>query len=123
VTGKYHQAARDFVSAFDGDAGALSRLNQYYERQFTFDDLKAEVWRRVYAFRQRASREFTNYLKLEEAQIVLAQDAGFSSWTALLEAAENASNPARLRPVLSTHAKFLPVLPDSLTAPATGSYT
>ena len=32
----------------------LQRLNAHYHRTFTFDDLWAEIWRRVYAFRQRA---------------------------------------------------------------------
>ena len=35
------------------DEAALQRLNAHYERAFTFDDLWAEIWRRVYAFRQR----------------------------------------------------------------------
>jgi hypothetical protein len=59
-------------------------LNRHYERSLTFDDLKAEIWRRVCAFRQRALRELKNRLKLEEAQVVVAQDAGFGSWTTLM---------------------------------------
>ena len=61
--------AQDFVLAFDAhDEAALQRLNAHYERAFTFDDLWAEIWRRVYAFRQRSSRVPKNYLPLEEAQ-------------------------------------------------------
>ena len=89
----YQQAAVDFVTAFDGDPAALERLNQHYGRSFTREDLGAEVWRRVYAFRQRSFREPKRYLKLEEAQSVVAQDAGFSSWPALMQAATAGTPP------------------------------
>ncbi|HET8549711.1 MAG TPA: ankyrin repeat domain-containing protein, partial [Bryobacteraceae bacterium] len=91
--GEYQRAAEDFVHAFEGDAAALARLNAHYGRSFSFDDVRAEIWRRVYAFRQRAFREPRNYLRLEEAQIVIAQDAGFGSWTALTQAAAAGGSP------------------------------
>ena len=50
----YQHAAQDFVNAYEGDAAALQRLNQHYRRSFSFEDLRAEIWRRVYAFRQRS---------------------------------------------------------------------
>lgn len=83
---QYKQAARDFAAAFDGDQPALERLNRHYSRRFTHDDLKAEVWRRVYAFRQRSWKAERAYLAPAEAQLIVAQDAGFSSWTALEDA-------------------------------------
>ena len=84
---EYDGLAQDYVLAFNSrDEAALHRLNRYYERSFTFDDLWAEIWRRVYSFRQRAFRAPEESLELEEARSVLAQDAGFSSWPALLEA-------------------------------------
>lgn len=92
-TGDYQRAAADFVSAFEGDAAALERLNQHYERSFTREDLGAEIWRRIYAFRQRAFREPNRYLKLVEAQTIVAQDAGFSSWPALMQAAAAGTPP------------------------------
>jgi hypothetical protein len=79
--------ALDWVNAYEGDAEALARLNAYYERTFTHADLKAEIWRRVYAFRQRSSRVEKNYLQISEGQLLLAQDAGFGNWQALLDAA------------------------------------
>ncbi|MBI4890619.1 MAG: hypothetical protein HY821_08330 [Acidobacteria bacterium] len=84
------------MSAFEGDSAALERLNLYYERSFTPADRKAEIWRRVYAFRQRSSRVPKNYLALEEAQLVLAQDAGYPNWEAFLSAvaAGGPPNPA-----------------------------
>jgi hypothetical protein len=83
----YEALARDYVLAFNSrDESALERLNRYYQRSFTFDDLWAEIWRRVYSFRQRAFRAPRQTLELDEARSVLAQDAGFSSWEALLDA-------------------------------------
>ncbi len=85
--GDYETLAQDHVLAFNSrDEAALDRLNRYYQRSFTFDDLWAEIWRRVYSFRQRAFRSPQQNLELDEARSVLAQDAGFSSWAALLDA-------------------------------------
>ena len=48
----YGRLAQDWVLAYDSqDQAALQRLNEHYHRSFTFDDLWAEIWRRVYAFR------------------------------------------------------------------------
>jgi hypothetical protein len=86
TTAAYEQAARDFVDAYRGDAAALERLNRHYGRSFSFADLKAEIWRRDYAYRQRSSRIPENYFPIEEAQIIIAQDAGFGSWEKLMDA-------------------------------------
>jgi hypothetical protein len=90
--------ARDLVGAFnDRDDAALRRLNDHYGRTFTFDDLWAEVWRRVYAFRQRAFRSSAKQqIELAEAQLLIAQDAGFGSWSALT--AGRASGAQRVPP-------------------------
>jgi hypothetical protein len=85
--------AEDFVRAYEGDAEAIARLNAHYQRSFTHDDIRAEIWRRVYAFRQRSSKVAKNFLKLEEAQLIVAQDAGFSSWEALVSNAQPAVPP------------------------------
>lgn len=82
----HQQAALDFVAAYKGDAEALERLNRYYHREFTMADLKAEIWRRNYAYRQRSSKVAENELPLQEAQLLLAQDAGFGSWEKLVDA-------------------------------------
>jgi hypothetical protein len=88
---EFDRLAEDFLLAFnEKDQAALQRMNQRYGRSFTFDDLWAEVWRRVHAFRQRAFKEPNQRLRLEEAQIVVAQDAGFSSWHALQGVASGA---------------------------------
>jgi hypothetical protein len=91
---EYERLASDFVLAYDQrDEAALQRLNRHYGRSFTFDDLAAEIWRRVYAFRQRSSRVSPNFLQLDEARTVLAQDAGFASWTALMDALSTGAPP------------------------------
>jgi ankyrin repeat protein len=84
TSGPWQKLAEDFVQAYEGDAEAIARLNAHYQRSFTHDDVRAEIWRRVYAFRQRSSKVSKNFLKLEEAQLILAQDAGVSSWGALI---------------------------------------
>jgi len=81
----YEQAARDFVDAYKGDTSALDRLNRHYGRSFSFADLKGEIWRRDYAYRQRSSRVPENYFPIEEARIIVAQDAGFGSWEKLMD--------------------------------------
>jgi hypothetical protein len=84
---EYERLAHDMVAAFDThDAAALGRLNAHYGRTFTFDDLWAEIWRRVYAFRQRAFKATPQQLRLSEAQMVIAQDAGVGSWSMLVRA-------------------------------------
>ena len=82
----YEQAARDYVDAYNGNASALERLNRHYERSFNDADVKAEIWRRDYAYRQRSFRIPQNYFPIEEAQVILAQDAGFGSWEKLMGA-------------------------------------
>ncbi|MGJ5814149.1 hypothetical protein [Paludibaculum fermentans] len=90
----YAQAAEDFVQAYEGDADALQRLNVHYERAFSHADVRAEAWRRVYALRQRSSKVPKNYLALEEAKTVVAQDAGFGNWSSLLEAVATGAPPS-----------------------------
>ena len=66
---EYQQRAQDLVQAFDAkDEAALQRVNAFYGRSFSLDDLWAEVWRRVYAFRQRAFNGAPQQLMLAEAQ-------------------------------------------------------
>ena len=89
----YEQAARDFVDAYKGDAAALDRLNKHYDRSFSLADLKADIWRRDYAYRQRSSRVPENYFPIEEARIILAQDAGFGSWEKLMSAVAAGAPP------------------------------
>ncbi len=98
----YERAARDFVQSYHGDAAALERLNRHYGRSFTLADLKAEIWRRDYAYRQRAFRLPENHFPIEEARIILAQDAGFGSWEKLMAAVAAGTPPQGAPYVLDT---------------------
>lgn len=98
----YQQAAHDFVAAYTGDAAALERLNDDYGRSFSAADLRAEIWRRDYAYRQRSFRVPENYFPLEEAQIIIAQDAGFGSWEKLMDALAAGAPPQGAPYVLDT---------------------
>jgi hypothetical protein len=91
----YEQAARDFVDAWAGDATALERLNRHYNRSFSLSDVRTEVWRRDYEYRRRSSRmpERDHYFPLEEAQAVVAQDAGFNNWQKLMDAVAHGEPP------------------------------
>lgn len=90
----YERLAQDFVLAFDSeDVDALQRLNEHYHRSYTFEDLGSEIWRRVYAFRQRRAQVPKNFLLPAEAQMLVAQDAGFGSWTALTRARATGTPP------------------------------
>src|SRR5262245_48591153 len=90
----YENVARDWVRAFDAqDQPALQRLNEHYQRAFTFDDLFAEIWRRVYAFRQRSFRGGERRLLPAEAQLLVAQDVGFGNWETLLRAVATGAPP------------------------------
>jgi hypothetical protein len=112
----YQQAAQDFILAYNGDAAAIQRLNRHYDRSFTWQDVKAEIWRRVYAFRQRAFKLRENYLALEEAQLILAQDAGFGSWDALLHAVTTGAGPQG--PPYTVHLKENRIMPSRRMTPA-----
>src|SRR5437588_6983857 len=91
---EYARLANDLILAFNAhDQAALERLNQQYHRSFTSDDLWAEIWRRVYAFRQRAFKEQKRDLEPAEAQALIAQDAGFASWTVLTRAVATGAPP------------------------------
>jgi hypothetical protein len=90
----YEQLAQDYVRALDAqDAEALRRLNERYTRSFSFDDVASEIWRRVYAFRQRSSRVPKNFLQLDEARMLVAQNAGFGGWDTLVESLETGASP------------------------------
>src|SRR5688572_9252581 len=106
---EYERLAQDFVLAFDSrDETALQRLNEHYQRAFTFDDLWAEIWRRVYAFRQRSSRVPKNYLQAAEAQMVVAQDAGFGSWEALTRSFETGAAPVAAHDIDARESRISP---------------
>src|SRR5205823_7807871 len=90
----YNRLAADLIAAFNAhDEAALGRVNEHYRRSFTFDDWWAEIWRRVYSFRQRAFKSSPSQLETGEAQMLIAQDEGFGSWAALRTATTTGAPP------------------------------
>ena len=91
----YAQVVSDLLLAFnEKDQTALQRLNGFFSTSFTFDDLGALIWGRVYAYRQRSSRGADRYLLPQEAQTLVAQVKGYASWEALTETGP--TRPARV---------------------------
>jgi len=89
----HERLAEDLLRAFNAqDEAALQRLNGYYRRAYGFDDLSAEIWRRLYSFRQRRA-DPDNALGPDEARTLVAQDAGFGSWDALQRASAAGAPP------------------------------
>ena len=80
---EFERLAHDWVLAFNSrDESALQRLNEFYERAFSFDDVWAEIWRRVYAFTRRDRRRLRGAEPFEDDRIHLGPSPmqGSSSW-------------------------------------------
>jgi hypothetical protein len=91
----YDRVVGNLLLAFnDKDAAALERLNAVRGTAFTYDDITALIWGRVYAYRQRRGRGAEPYLLPDEARTLVAQNAGYASWEALTAPKE--SRPARI---------------------------
>src|SRR5262245_58450349 len=86
---EYHEAlARDLVAAFElGDAPAIQRLNAHYERDYTHEDVRAEIWHSIYKVRQAKARP--GCFALDDAREFIARHAGFGNWSAFLQANGN----------------------------------
>jgi hypothetical protein len=109
TTEAFDRLAADLLLAFNArDTDALQRLNDYYRRAFTFEDLRAEIWRRLYSFRQRAFSNPEESIQPGEAQLVIAQNAGFSSWAALIEMPDTRRPPVPPYAVDATDSRITP---------------
>jgi ankyrin repeat protein len=84
-TAPYEALANDLVLAFDtGDAEALARFNRRFKQSLTADDLRAQIWKRVYSVRQAGGGPGS--LQLGEARLLIARNAGFANWDRYMEA-------------------------------------
>jgi hypothetical protein len=82
--------AKYLVNAFESDdSEALQRLNQFRGRSLSRDDLRAEVWHRVYKVRRAKGRP--GCFTVDDAQEFLANEAGHSNWTAFIRAGGTSS--------------------------------
>src|SRR5262245_12448901 len=94
TTETFETLVNDLMLAFnERDAAALQRFNAAYRRTFTVEDLGSEIWRRLYSFRQRAFANRNENLQLEEAQTLIAQNAGFPSWASLISPPSTRQSP------------------------------
>src|SRR5262249_31531491 len=92
VADRYANLAQDLVAAHEsGDAAAIQRLNEHHGRAFTWDDVRAEVWHNVYKVRQAGGRPGS--FAIEDAQWLMARQAGFGNWTAFLNAVAAGTPP------------------------------
>jgi ankyrin repeat protein len=92
---RFEKLANDLIVAFDtGNAASLDRLNQHYGHSLTWEDLRAEMWRRVYEVRHAGGGP--GALSIVEARLILARNAGFANWRAFLEAVSRGTPPPGL---------------------------
>jgi ankyrin repeat protein len=87
----YEALANDFVRAYGGDAASLDRIVEYFRihRPLRWDraPLEEQVARLRRAVRERLRTEkdtgADDTLSLDDAQMLIARDAGFASWAEL----------------------------------------
>jgi ankyrin repeat protein len=92
---RFEKLANDLIVAFDtGNAAALGRLNQHYGQSLTFEDLRAERWRRVYEVRHAGGGP--GALSIGEARLILARNAGFANWRDFLGSVSKGTPPPGL---------------------------
>ena len=79
------QTAQDLVIVYEsGDSAALNRVNAYYERQFTPEDIRAKVWHLLYKVRRAKGSPAA--FQLPESQEFMSRIAGYPNWQAFTEA-------------------------------------
>ncbi len=86
----YETLARDFIAAFNsGDAGALQRLNDYYQPDRTpnLDQFRTSVRTRLGG--PLKSDKGNDDLALADAQLLVAHSHGFESWAEVVRHVEN----------------------------------
>jgi ankyrin repeat protein len=89
---QFEKLANDLIVAADtGDAAALGRINKHAGQSLTWDDLRAELWRRVYSFRHAGGGP--GALSIVEARLLIARNAGFANWQELLQAVSKGVPP------------------------------
>jgi hypothetical protein len=78
---KYESLARDLVFAYEtGQAGAMERLEEHYQRCGTWEELRAMVRQRLDMIPE--SERPPGYFALPHAKLLIAREAGFDSWEA-----------------------------------------
>jgi hypothetical protein len=100
---RYERLADDMVAVYaNGDAAALQRINEHYQRSTTVDDLRAMVWRLVYKVRQ--AKGAAHAFGAAEAREMIARTDGFSNWDDLARSVA-AGLPSAVPPYVIKHAE------------------
>ena len=98
---QYERLAGDMVTVnADGDPAAMQRINEFYGRSSTVEDLRATIWRLIYKVRRAAGA--ADAFGLEEARELIARTDGFHNWSSLTEAAAKGDPPPGSRLAQST---------------------
>jgi len=91
----YDSLAHDLVLAHDsGFEPALQRLRTHYGLAFTWDELRAGVKDRLAVIPRHELPNpsmYAGYFALPEARLLVARQAGFTSWEALVEAGSSSA--------------------------------
>jgi len=89
---RHAHAASDLLAAYiSSDPAAVMRLQDRYGRAFTIDELRSGVRRRLEA---NSAQGHSGEIDLEQARLLVAQEAGFDDWPSLQTAFESTSEIA-----------------------------
>lgn len=94
---RYETLAMDFVAAYSGDAEALERFGDQLPRPVTLDQLQELVQERMGALSD--SEHWAGDFTLADAQLVIARQFGFDSWTKFLESFVQPPSDLRVTPI------------------------
>jgi hypothetical protein len=94
---QFERLAKDFVAAYQGNADSLLRLNDLYGHTLTSDELRSLVHKRLSMLPSPANR--TADFALADAQLLIARERGFESWSQLVQNAAQPQTDLRSAPL------------------------
>jgi hypothetical protein len=94
---RYEKLAMDLVTACGGDAEALERINELFPRALTLDQLRELVQRRMNAL--SGSESGIANFTLADAQLIVARQHGFDSWSKFTESFAQPPSALRSTPI------------------------
>jgi len=94
---RYENLAASFVAAYLGDAEALEYLNEQFPRAVALDQLRELVQERMGTLSD--SQDWVGDFTLADAQLVIARQFGFDSWTKFLESFAQPPSDLRATPI------------------------
>ena len=94
---RYEEMAKDFVAADQGDDSALARLNELFPRELDLDQLRQVIQQRLSAL--RGPEDETAAFALADAQLFVALQHGFESWSKFVESFAQPPSIPRSNPI------------------------